>query len=62
MQGWSNAQLTSKGIEDAKLAGQRLKNIKFDNVYSSDLGRAIDTASIIIKNNKNELIKERFLI
>ncbi|WP_265444178.1 histidine phosphatase family protein [Acetivibrio straminisolvens] len=47
MQGWKNSNLTDKGIENAKRLGERLKDIKFDVIYSSPLGRAIDTAKYI---------------
>ena len=42
--GWLDVPLTEKGISDAKRAGEFLRGIEFDKVYSSDLTRAIDTA------------------
>lgn len=42
--GQAQAPLTEKGIEDAKAAGQKLKGLHFDRIYSSDLIRAADTA------------------
>lgn len=42
--GWLDVHLTEKGIEQAKQVGQRLKNITFDKIYSSDLQRARETA------------------
>jgi len=50
-QGWSDAPLTPKGIQNGLDAGSRLANIHFDGVYSSDLTRAINTARYILKNN-----------
>ncbi|RZI48205.1 histidine phosphatase family protein [Lactococcus kimchii] len=50
-QGWSDAPLTPAGIKVAEDLGKGLSDIKFDSVYSSDSGRAIETASIILKNN-----------
>ena len=47
--GWQDAKLTEKGIEDAKLAGEVIKGVKFDKVYSSDLSRARDTAKAAIQ-------------
>lgn len=41
--GWSNPRLTEKGRKDALLAGEFLKNISFDKIYSSDLIRAKET-------------------
>lgn len=40
--------LTEKGIADAAAAGQRLKNISFTKVYSSDMKRAVQTAQIAL--------------
>ncbi|MDR0898933.1 MAG: histidine phosphatase family protein [Lactobacillaceae bacterium] len=53
-QGWSDIELTDKGIEDARDAGERLKRVHFDDAYSSDLSRAYDTAQYILNANKNE--------
>ena len=50
-QGWIDAPLTPAGTTIAENLGKGLKNIKFDSVYSSDSGRAIETASLILKNN-----------
>jgi broad specificity phosphatase PhoE len=45
--GHANPELTAKGREQAALAREQLKDIKFDAVYSSTLKRAADTAEII---------------
>lgn len=50
-QGWSDAPLTEKGIQDGYHAGTRLANVHFDGAYSSDLTRAIHTARYILTNN-----------
>ena len=42
--GWAQVNLTEKGIEDAKRAGEYLKGLHFDRIYSSDLIRAVQTA------------------
>ncbi len=42
--GWSQVNLTPKGIEDAKGIRPILEKIKFDKIYSSDLIRAMKTA------------------
>lgn len=68
MQGWCDSPLTPKGIEDAHAAGKRLQNVTFDHCYSSDRGRAIHTAEIILSHNinthipfsKTELFREEF--
>ena len=48
--GWMNVSLTEKGIEDAKKAGEFLKDISFDKVFSSDLDRARITAQTALPN------------
>lgn len=47
-QGWCDAPLTEQGVEDAKKAGQRLKDIKFNIAYSSDSPRAVRTRDMIL--------------
>lgn len=42
--GWSQVNLTEQGIQDAKRAGEYLKGLTFDRIYSSDLIRAVQTA------------------
>ncbi len=49
--GFSNPPLNNKGIWQSKRLAVRLKNIKIDKVYSSDLKRACETAKIIFENN-----------
>ncbi len=51
-QGWCDGVLTKEGIEVAVNAGLGLSDVRFKAVYSSDLGRAIKTAQIVIKENK----------
>lgn len=47
--GWAKkVALTEQGYEDARRAGQRLKGISFDRIYSSDLNRAVQTAQTAI--------------
>lgn len=56
MQGAKNSNLTTKGIEEAKLLGKSLKNTNFDMIYSSPLGRTIETMKHI-KGDRNIPIK-----
>lgn len=58
-QGWSDTPLTKPGIEIAQQLGWGLKDIDFVDVYSSDLGRARQTASIILaaKGDKFDIIE-----
>ena len=46
--GWHDAPLTDKGREDAKKAAELLKNVRFDQIYASDLCRAMQTAGAAI--------------
>ncbi|MFT3876654.1 MAG: histidine phosphatase family protein [Propioniciclava sp.] len=52
VQGWADAPLTPEGAEVVKAAGRGLKDIQFDAAYSSDSGRAVETATLILKENK----------
>lgn len=47
-QGWSDAVLTPEGEEVVKAAGRGLKDVDFQAAYSSDSGRAIQTAELIL--------------
>ncbi len=47
--GWVDVELSEKGREEAKRAGERLKGIKFDKAYTSTLKRAQDTLATILK-------------
>lgn len=46
--GWKDVNLTDKGRQDAERAGEILKGNHFDQIYSSDLTRAIHTAQIAL--------------
>ena len=50
-QGQLDIPLDEVGIQQAALAGEELKEESFDCIYSSDLSRAIQTASEITKQN-----------
>jgi 2,3-bisphosphoglycerate-dependent phosphoglycerate mutase len=47
--GWVDVDLTEKGIQEAKAAGEKLKSFKFDLAYSSDLIRAQNTLKIALE-------------
>lgn len=55
-QGWSDTPLTKPGIEVAEQLGRGLKDVKFISVYSSDSGRARQTARIILES-KGDLVQ-----
>lgn len=45
--GWSDVPLSRKGREQATSLSERLKNVKFSRIISSDMIRTIETAEII---------------
>ena len=51
--------LTEVGVEQAKELREKIKNIKFDKVFSSPLTRAKHTAEIIVANKYNIIIDNR---
>lgn len=50
VQGWADTPLTPAGIEVAEFLGKGLQDIPFKAAYSSDLGRARQTARIVLDN------------
>jgi len=54
--GFQDVELTEKGIWQAKRLAQRLKKLKVDKVYCSDLKRAHHTAEIVFKNRGIDII------
>lgn len=52
IQGHKDSPLTQKGREQASFLGEKLKNVHFDAVFSSDLGRARQTAELITLSKK----------
>ena len=55
MQGHSNSDLSSVGQAQIQALGQRMKNVLFDLIYSSDSLRAIQTAEAITQFSGHEL-------
>lgn len=51
-QGSKNSNLTSLGLKQAKVLGQRLSDIDIDEIYCSPLKRAYSTAQIIANMQK----------
>lgn len=47
--GWVDVELTEKGIQEAKNAGEKLKPFNFDVAYASDLKRAQNTLTIALE-------------
>jgi len=44
IQGQNDSPLTTAGLEQSRIWGGRLSGIKFDRIFSSDLGRTLSTA------------------
>lgn len=61
MQGWADSPLTEEGKLVAIEAGKKLSTIYFDRVYTSDSGRTVETAEIILQQNnfKNPGIQKK---
>lgn len=56
--GQTDVPLTEVGYNDAKRAGEKIKDINFDRVLSSDLIRAIETAKTAIPSCEPVKFKE----
>lgn len=52
MQGWADSPLTEPGKAVAIETGKKLANITFDRVYTSDSGRTVETAELILQQNQ----------
>jgi probable phosphoglycerate mutase len=57
-QGHLDSKLTEKGVAQAKALGQRLGRERFSALYSSDLGRAIQTAREIADVTGHEIVTD----
>lgn len=59
LSGWVDTPLTENGLEPTRKVIQKLSKIKFDEIYSSDLGRAYSTAVFVAEglNYNREIIK-----
>jgi 2,3-bisphosphoglycerate-dependent phosphoglycerate mutase len=65
--GWVDVDLTEKGVNEAIIAGEKLKGYHFDNAFSSLLKRANRTLDFILKGigqddlhvERNENLNER---
>lgn len=51
IQGWTDSPLTNRGIEEARIVGRSLAHVKFQAIYTSDIGRAVKTAEIVSELN-----------
>ena len=62
MQGRTDMPLNENGIRQAEEAAKAVRNISFDAVYASPLGRAVRTASIISGMPEEKIITDSRLI
>ena len=51
--GWTDVDLSDKGIIEAEEAGRQLSDIRIDVVHTSDLIRAQRTAKIVMQQNES---------
>ncbi|DAC37177.1 MAG TPA: 2,3-diphosphoglycerate-dependent phosphoglycerate mutase [Candidatus Poseidoniales archaeon] len=51
--GWTDVDLSDKGVIEAEEAGRQLSDIRIDVVHTSDLIRAQRTAKIVIQQNES---------
>ena len=49
--GWTDVELSDKGIKEAEDAGRELRDVKFDVIHTSNLIRAKRTAEIVLSAN-----------
>lgn len=56
-QGWADSPLVSQGIEMAEKLGEFLKDKSILKIYTSDLGRCVQTSKIINKRLNVETVK-----
>lgn len=56
MQGWGNSDLTDLGVKQAKLLGEALLPIDFNQVVSSPLGRTLETTKLIVGNRDIDIV------
>jgi broad specificity phosphatase PhoE len=58
IQGHSDSELTPKGLRQAKRLAARLKKLKIDKIYTSDLGRAFATTAEIAKHTRVPIVQD----
>lgn len=52
--GWVDVDLSEQGLHEAMQAGEKLKDIPIDQVFCSNLKRALDTAKLALKSAGQE--------
>ncbi len=61
IQGHKDSGLTFKGLYQARRLAQKLKKIRVDKIYSSDLGRAYATTLEVLRYTKLPVIRDPLL-
>lgn len=59
--GWLGGQITEKGVQQAKDLQKNIAQENFDAVFSSDLKRAVDSATINFENTQHIVIQDKRL-
>ena len=60
-QGWCDSPLSKVGIKQVEDISKQLKQYKIDKAYTSPLGRAVQTANIILRQQEiKPIYEERF--
>jgi alpha-ribazole phosphatase len=59
-QGQSESYLTEKGVEQAKETAEKLKDVKFDAIFSSDLNRTYKEFSSGNRSHAKKRLASRF--
>ncbi|WP_036077875.1 histidine phosphatase family protein [Listeria cornellensis] len=55
VQGWADSPLTTEGVLVAEQLGRGLTDTKFEALYTSDRGRTLETADIVMRHGAFEL-------
>ena len=61
IQGHKDSGLTAKGFSQARRLAHKIKKIKIDKIYSSDLGRAYSTTLEILRYTKKSVTRDPLL-
>jgi broad specificity phosphatase PhoE len=56
VQGHRGGELSARGREQARAMAERLRGVPIDAVYSSDLGRAMQTAEILVRGGNRPAV------
>ncbi|MBI4139513.1 histidine phosphatase family protein [Candidatus Woesearchaeota archaeon] len=62
IQGWSGGTLTSRGVMQARLVGEYLKNIPCSYLYTSDLRRCTQTTEQMVRSLPNIIVQKTLLL